>query len=264
MSLGEKLREARLAAGLSQRQLCGEEITRNMLSQIEHGTATPSMATLRFLAERLEKPVSFFLEEDSPENDVLRQAWDAFESGNAAEAYQRLDSIKDPALTSGREYRFLLQIVCLQFAQRCILTGKQIYARQLLSKAAELETAWLPELRARRVILQSKAGESIHPDEIPNPDAVLLLHAAAALRAEQTVRAAEILDAAIDKEDANWCLLRGRTAMAQREYGTAAKFLQQAERGLPEQTIPLLEHCFRELGDFRTAYYYATKARDLV
>ena len=39
MELGEKLRQARLAAGLSQRQLCGDVITRNMLSQIESGAA---------------------------------------------------------------------------------------------------------------------------------------------------------------------------------------------------------------------------------
>ena len=34
MELGEKLRRARLEAGFSQRALCGDEITRNMLSQI--------------------------------------------------------------------------------------------------------------------------------------------------------------------------------------------------------------------------------------
>ena len=43
MELGEKLRLARLEAGMTQRQLCGDEITRNMLSQIENGTARPSM-----------------------------------------------------------------------------------------------------------------------------------------------------------------------------------------------------------------------------
>ena len=40
MELGEKIRQARLEAGLSQRALCGDVITRNMLSQIE--TALPS------------------------------------------------------------------------------------------------------------------------------------------------------------------------------------------------------------------------------
>ena len=53
MELGEKLRLARLEAGLSQRQLCGDRISRNMLSLIEHGSARPSMDTLRFLAQRL-------------------------------------------------------------------------------------------------------------------------------------------------------------------------------------------------------------------
>ena len=56
MHLGEKIRQARLEAGLSQRQLCGETITRNMLSQIENGSANPSMATLRFLAESAHHP----------------------------------------------------------------------------------------------------------------------------------------------------------------------------------------------------------------
>ena len=39
MELGTKLRQARLDAGLSQRQLCEGIVTRNMLSQIENGAA---------------------------------------------------------------------------------------------------------------------------------------------------------------------------------------------------------------------------------
>ena len=39
--LGQRIRQARQEAGLSQRQLCGETITRNMLSQIESGKARP-------------------------------------------------------------------------------------------------------------------------------------------------------------------------------------------------------------------------------
>ena len=69
MELGEKLKQARLEAGVSQRQLCGEVITRNMLSRIENGFARPSMDTLRQFAQRLGKPISYFLEEE-----ILRQA----------------------------------------------------------------------------------------------------------------------------------------------------------------------------------------------
>ena len=77
MELGEKLRLTRLEAGLSQRALCGDEITRNMLSRIENGAARPSMKTLGCLAARLGKPVSYFLEEDtvcSPNQKIMTAA----------------------------------------------------------------------------------------------------------------------------------------------------------------------------------------------
>ena len=77
MELGQRLKAARLELGLSQRQLCGDVITRNMLSQIENGAARPSMDTLRYLAGELGKPLSFFLEEDavtSPNQAVMARA----------------------------------------------------------------------------------------------------------------------------------------------------------------------------------------------
>ena len=77
MTLGEKLKEARLAAGMSQRQLCGDRMTRNMLSQLENGSARPSMATLEYLAQQLGKPISWFLEESAlqmPGLDALTEA----------------------------------------------------------------------------------------------------------------------------------------------------------------------------------------------
>ena len=79
MELGQRIRQLRLSKGMSQRQLCGDVITRNMLSQIENGSARPSMDTLSYLAARLEKPVSFFLEEDtvtSPNQAVMTRARD--------------------------------------------------------------------------------------------------------------------------------------------------------------------------------------------
>ena len=83
MELGQKLKQARMEANLSQRQLCGDTITRNMLSQIENGSAKPSMDTLRFLAAKLGKPVSYFLEElsASPNQNVMNTARDAFDAG---------------------------------------------------------------------------------------------------------------------------------------------------------------------------------------
>ena len=99
MELGEKLRQARLEAGLSQRQLCGEIITRNMLSLIEHGSAKPSMETLKLLAARLGKPVSYFLDEEaitSPNQSVMESASGRYDRKEWEEAALVLEGYRAP------------------------------------------------------------------------------------------------------------------------------------------------------------------------
>ena len=55
--------------------------------------------------------------------------------------------------------------------------------------------------------------------------------------------------------------MRGKTALALGEYGAAAEMLGRAEEGFPREAVPLLETCYRELGDFKRAYEYACKQR---
>ena len=64
MTLGEKVRTLRLARGITQSSLCGDVITRNMLSRIENDAALPSLPTLRHLAEELGVSAGYFLEEE--------------------------------------------------------------------------------------------------------------------------------------------------------------------------------------------------------
>lgn len=53
MKLGEKIRTARLNAGMTQAELAGDFITRNMLSQIENGLAMPSLQTALYISDKL-------------------------------------------------------------------------------------------------------------------------------------------------------------------------------------------------------------------
>jgi len=59
--LGKKLKEARLAKKMTQSDVVGSYITRNMLSQIESGAAFPSIRTLEYLSGVLEVPMSELL-----------------------------------------------------------------------------------------------------------------------------------------------------------------------------------------------------------
>lgn len=67
--LGERIRAARLSAGLSQRQLAGDEFTRGYISQIETSLINPSLSSLQIIAGRLGKSLSWFTE-DMPPLDV--------------------------------------------------------------------------------------------------------------------------------------------------------------------------------------------------
>ncbi len=69
-TIGERIRQLRNKRGLTQKELAGEQMTRNMLSLIETGSALPSLASLAYLAEVLEVPVDYFF--SSTEEDEGR------------------------------------------------------------------------------------------------------------------------------------------------------------------------------------------------
>jgi len=64
--IGQRIREARLRAGLTQQQLAGDRYTKAYISALETGIARPSMVALRFLSERLGLPASHFIDEEHP------------------------------------------------------------------------------------------------------------------------------------------------------------------------------------------------------
>ena len=222
MNLGEKIRRARLEAGLSQRQLCGEEITRNMLSLIENGAAKPSMKTLRYLAGQLGKPISYFVDERAGENEEIPES--------------------AQALTQAKE---------------ALAAGKDIYAEQLLEKVTSPLL-----LREKLLLAAKIPGASAAEicRKLPSLDEELLLRAGAALEGDEAVRCAQLLLAAEDWSSPEWNLLMGKLRMRQKAWLEAAECLQIAETAYPE-AVALLEACFRELGDYKRAYEYACKQR---
>ena len=65
-SVGDRLREARLARGLTQEQLAKGLATKGFISQIERNRTTPSLPKLRMMAERLGLPLGHFTDDKSP------------------------------------------------------------------------------------------------------------------------------------------------------------------------------------------------------
>lgn len=224
MDLGNKMLTARLEAGLSQRQLCGDRITRNMLSQIEHGTAIPSMNTLKYLAQRLGKPLSYFLDEN-------------------------------PAYSAAAQNEELLEQ-----ARTALEQGKDIYASELLDKVTPVSEGQ----KRQRLLLQAKLPGADIPGickQLPSLDEELLLRAKEALIDGEFFRSAHLLEAMERRDTLLWYLRRGEVWLALGEGKPAAACFHRAEALDPAQAAPWLETCYLEMGDYKRAYEYACAQR---
>lgn len=269
MSLGERIRKARLEVGLSQRQLCGEEVTRNMLSQIENGAARPSMGTLSYFASRLGRPLSYFLEEDavtSPNQDVMARARTAVLAGHAGDATEILAEYRGPDETFDTEFQLLSRLAALHDVAQVLRKGQGGYAAEILEKVGIIQDGYCAEsLERQRLLLLAKARPQARAEicaKLPSLDEELLLRARCALDIGEMDRSAHLLEAAQNHDVPEWNFLRGEIYLAKGQFAEAAACYHKAEEAYPEKTARRLERCYRELEDFKQAYFYATKHRD--
>lgn len=265
MTLGEKLRQARLDAHLSQRSLCGEEITRNMLSRIENGAAQPSMRTLQYLAEQLGKPVSFFLDEEavvSANQSVMESARRLYDLEQFDQVMKALEGYTEPDPVYDREKALLTVLTRLALAEQAISQRRERYARELLEKTDTRGIYCGEALNRQRILLLGRLGGSQRLCcHLPSLDEELALRASEAIRQGDICRGAHLLEAMQQRDTPQWMLLRGEAYLAEGAYQNAAHCLQLAEEAFPEKVIPWLESCYRELGDYKQAYYYACKQK---
>lgn len=164
MDLGEKIRQARLEAGLSQRQLCGDVITRNMLSQIESGKARPSMATLQYLAAQLGQTVGYFLEETgavSANVDMMRQARQAYIHRDYAAALQTLEQYRRPDELFDQEYSYLLALNALGLAKDWLEQGSALEAVPLLEQVDRSSIYYREDMERQRRQLLARGYEAL-------------------------------------------------------------------------------------------------------
>src|SRR6188474_231022 len=116
-SMGERVRQLRIARGLTQTELAGERFSKEYVSQIERGKTRPTGETVTWLAERLNVDAGFLLNgvssgERERVESVIARAEAALESydyagvapilGGVAEALARVSApdLELRALTS--------------------------------------------------------------------------------------------------------------------------------------------------------------------
>ena len=257
MELGQRIRQARLEAGLSQRQLCGEQLTRNMLSQIENGSARPSMKTLQFLAQQLGKPMAYFLEEQaavSPNSQCIADARIALALGDLEKMRRALDGFTLPDAMLFEERQLLEYLWHLRRAEQALNQQALPYAGKLLRHCEGLEGLYITqELRYKCRVLLALAGD---PQPLDCDEQAIL---ARAQQASAPQRRLEILSAAEDRTSPQWNLLQAEAMFQLERYQEAAEHFRLAEQ--TQKVYARLEACYRELGDYKQAYEYACLQR---
>ncbi len=123
--LGERLRKARIEAGLSQAQLGAPHFTRAYVSALELGKIRPAMKSLEFIAAKLGKSVAHFMDDEEKEQKRREREMDIntaavlLTRSTASDALQRIESLLDDAdrpdelarlrLMAGTAHNFLAQ-----------------------------------------------------------------------------------------------------------------------------------------------------------
>ena len=138
MTLGQKIKEARLSRGMTQKELVGDAITRNMLSKIENDSAAPSMRTLEYLAGALGLPASYFLSDapisDGTVPDGLDEARAAYRAHRWTACLAALEA--DPKAGTSDEGYLLHAHAGASAAREALEEGRLAAARELAVSAS--------------------------------------------------------------------------------------------------------------------------------
>jgi tetratricopeptide (TPR) repeat protein len=180
--IGQRIREARHRAGLTQQQLAGERYTKAYVSALETGIARPSMVALSYLCDRLGLPASHFIDEANPawtrlEVDMRLAAGDWQQ---AADGYRTLlEDASDDAIRADLLRGLAEASARLDHGKEAIAAASEA-ARLFAAAGRETDVAlaryWLAyglyqsdnELDARSVLTalleQVRAGLEVEPD----------------------------------------------------------------------------------------------------
>ena len=114
LAIGERLRNARKRAGLTQQALAGSRYTKAYISALETGVAKPSMAALNYLSERLGFPASTFVSDSDAtwtrlQADLLLAAGDF---SPALEAYGDLIAGNPPRIERAAALTGMAEALC--------------------------------------------------------------------------------------------------------------------------------------------------------
>ena len=282
MNIGERIRELRISKLMTQSELAGNQITRNMLSCIENGSANPSLATIIYIAGRLNVPAGFLLAEEGDEivyrkMSNLSNIKRAYTAGDLrgcrslciSACPEPDDEINlllancDAGIAAEEFWNGKLRSSCRFFDEALSYAEKTIYPTEPIVEEARLYFRYMERISHT---LYSDMLDEEKSLQIRSTSAfATYLGALEAMDAENDAVAEAFLQNA-DPSTFFYSHIRIRIMMRQKDFKASQKvLLQLLNAETPLNKIELytvlceLEICCREIDDFKGAYNYANE-----
>ena len=288
MNIGENIRTMRLAKMMTQADLAGDQITRNMLCQIERGAALPSVPTMCYLAQRLNVPVGYLLSEEEEgiayrKMMTMPNVYRAFHAGDAAGCLALLNSAFGEE--SDDEIALMRAECEYRIAKEVFLGGRLREAASrfdsALREAARTthDTAWLRAAAAVYFRYMQSLSPTLTSDVLDAEE----IETSKSLQDDfcAYVLACEALDGGRDGEVAEYLSRYRGTLFAARvaalrdmRSGAVAEALVAFERLLDDDALDVgvlmceifgdMDLCCRKNDDYKRAYEFASSRMALM
>ena len=290
MNIGERIRELRISKLMTQADLAGDHITRNMLSCIENGSANPSLSTIIYIAGRLGVPAGFLLAEQGDEMAYRKMS----NLSNIKKAYTTGDvqSCRSLCLSGCPEpddeislllancdaeiaveefWSGKLRSSCRFFDEALSYAEKTIYSTDAIE--AEIRVYFRFMERISHTLYSDLLDEEKTLSVKSNSIVSRYLDALYALDNGDISVAEALIDQLAQSGENSFfkALLQNKLLIIQKNYKQAQKALQQLlqDSATPLNKIELytvledLEICCRENEDYKNAYRYASEKVEL-
>jgi transcriptional regulator with XRE-family HTH domain len=289
IKIGEKIKSIRNMKMMTQKQLAGERITRNMLSRIENGAALPSLDTVFYLAGRLNVSPGYLLSEG--EDEMLFRK--IYKIENIRRAYKNgdfricMDICRAPGLEDDDEIKLIMSRCSSEIAKEEFCAGRLRSAAKAFEEAVEYaekgvyndDTARAEAVvyfRYMKRISQTLGGElsgRAVSEGLAYGDSFCVY--VAALEALENGKAApdDKISLLLNRgEDSPlYAHIKAREAMKTNNFPDAAKLLRSiltSQNTVPDPFLFTvfydLEICSKEINDYRGAYEYAADKVNLL
>lgn len=275
MKLGEKIKKARKAKGLTQSDISKGKITRNMISRIESGSANPSLGTLKHLADALSLPLPYLLSDD---DDLFfyekQEVIAAIRKAYAAKDYLYCINKQKQLSDTDDELAYITASSAAALCKDCIRRGSLLSAGRYAELAEEY---------AKRTVYNTDsitAALPIYKAISTNIQAPLLEFSGSSYeKSLSNVFDYELYQYMMQNKD--YCYeskaleshIKAKQQIKERDYAAAIKSLLKAvEYNVQESYSAFiqfgiyadLELCYKQLYDFENAYIYSSKRMSMI